>query len=81
MFRRAGIFYCQDRDTGHQESLRTKDGAAALTLLHSKNEAFRQPTLNLQIARTYLSPMIGTLNESFAQPRCSSTLTRVWSFQ
>jgi hypothetical protein len=24
-------------------------------LVHSKNEAFRQPVLNLQIARTYLS--------------------------
>jgi integrase len=55
MFRRGQMFYSQDRETGNQESLRTKDGAEALTLLHSKNEAFRQPTLNLQIARTYLS--------------------------
>jgi len=35
--------------------LRTKDEAEALTMLHSKNEAHRQPILNLQIARTYLT--------------------------
>lgn len=29
--------------------------AEALTLLHSKNESFRQPVLNLHIARTYLA--------------------------
>lgn len=50
-----GRFYCEDTTTGKQESLGTKDEAEALTLLHSKNEAFRQPVLNLQIARTYLS--------------------------
>ena len=36
-------------------SLRTKDEGEALTLLHSKNEAHRQPVLNLHIARTYLA--------------------------
>jgi hypothetical protein len=55
MFRRASVFYCQDRETGQQESLRTKDEGEARVLVHSKNEAFRQPVLNLQIARTYLS--------------------------
>jgi hypothetical protein len=53
--RNNGRFYCEDTVTGKQESLKTKDEAEALTLLHSKNEAFRQPVLNLQIARTYLS--------------------------
>ena len=54
LFRRAVVFYSEDT-TGKQHSLRTKDEAEALTLLHSKNEAHRQPVLNLQIARTYLT--------------------------
>jgi hypothetical protein len=55
LFRRGETFYCQDSATGQQTSLRTKNEEEARALLHSKNEAFRQPTLNLQIARTYLS--------------------------
>ena len=55
LFRRAGVFYSEDTTTGKQHSLRTKDEAEAMTLLHSKNEAHRQPVLNLQIARTYLT--------------------------
>ncbi len=55
LFRRAGVFYSEDTTTGKQHSLRTKDEAEALTLLHSKNEAHRQPVLNLHIARTYLT--------------------------
>ena len=55
LFRRAGVFYYEDTTTGKQLSLRTKDEAEARTLLHSKNEAHRQPVLNLQIARTYLT--------------------------
>jgi len=55
LFKRSGVFYAEDTTTGKQHSLRTKDEAEALTLLHSKNEAYRQPVLNLQIARTYLT--------------------------
>src|SRR5260370_14317754 len=55
LFRRAGVFYSENTTPGKQHSLRTKDEADALTLLHSKNEAHRQPVLNLQIARTYLT--------------------------
>lgn len=55
MFRRGGVYYSEDTVTRKQHSLRTKDEAEALTLLHSKNEAHRQPVLNLQIARTYLT--------------------------
>jgi hypothetical protein len=55
LFRRAGVFYSEDTSTRKQISLRTKDEAEALTLLHSKNEAHRQPVLNLHIARTYLT--------------------------
>jgi integrase len=55
MFRRAGIFYCEDVETHKQLSLRTKDEAEARTLLHAKNESFRQPVLNRQMARAYLT--------------------------
>jgi integrase len=55
LFKRAGVYYSEDTATRKQTSLRTKDEAEALTLLHSKNEAHRQPVLNLHIARTYLT--------------------------
>lgn len=55
LFRRGKVYYSQDSTNGHQASLRTKDEAEAFALVHSKNEAFRQPVLNLQIARTYLT--------------------------
>src|SRR2546422_3836195 len=54
MFRRSGHFWSQDNETGKQESLKTEDRPTAVLLLTAKNEAFRQPNLNLQLARTYL---------------------------
>jgi len=44
-----GNFYLQDNLTGKQESLRTKDRATAESLLHARNEAVRQPELNIQL--------------------------------
>ena len=61
--KRGGMFYAHDSLTGKQESLGTRIRAEAQTLLAAKNEAFRQPALNLKIARTYLSatdPKVGT---------------------
>ena len=55
LYRRNGIYYVQNTQNGKQESLRTRDEAAAKALLHSKNEAARQPILNRQIAMAYLS--------------------------
>jgi hypothetical protein len=55
LFRRGGVFYCEDTNSRKQVSLRTKDEGEAQTLLHAKNESVRQPVLNLQIARTYLA--------------------------
>ena len=57
LYRRAktGVFYLHDGDTGKQESLGTRDRGEAKTLLGVRNEASRQPQLNLQIARTYLA--------------------------
>ena len=45
----------QDTTAVQQESLRTRGEGEAHTLLHAKNEAFRQPVLNLQIVHTYLT--------------------------
>src|SRR5580692_1254056 len=55
LFRRAGVFYSEDTVTRKQSSLRTKDEAEAVALLNAKNESFRQPVLNVQIARAYLT--------------------------
>lgn len=55
LFRRGRVFYSQDTTTGLQASLRTHDRGEACTLLQARNEAHRQPFLNLQIARTYLT--------------------------
>jgi integrase len=54
LFRRSGVYYCEDSTTHKQTSLRTKDENEALTLIHTKNEAVRQPSMNLQIAQIYL---------------------------
>ena len=55
LFRRNGIYYSQDSATGQQKSLRTRDEADALQLLNARNEAHRQPVLNLHLARAYLT--------------------------
>ena len=54
LFFRAGVYYCEDTTTRKQTSLRTPDPADAKRLLHARNEAVHQPTLNLQIAQVYL---------------------------
>src|ERR1019366_161032 len=68
LFRRNGVFYCEETTIGKQTSLRTKDQAEAKTLLHAKNESFRQPMLNPQIARAYLAasdPSVATRTRQF----------------
>jgi integrase len=55
MFRRSnGTFYFEDTQNGKQLSLGTKDRRQAQRLIHAKNEAQLQPSVNLQIARGYL---------------------------
>jgi hypothetical protein len=61
LFRRAGVFYAEETATGKQTSLRTKDEAEAITLLNTKNEATRQPAMNLQIAQVYLQHADATM--------------------
>jgi len=55
LFRRAGIYYCEDTTSGKQSSLRTRNESEAVAILNARNESFRQPNLNLQIARAYLT--------------------------
>ena len=63
LFQRSGVYYCEDRQTRKQTSLRTRDHAEAMVLLNAKNESARQSILNLQLARVYLSasdPQVAT---------------------
>lgn len=55
LFRRNAVFYVEDTATGKQTSLRTKDETEANSLLNARNEAHRQPVLNLHLARAYLT--------------------------
>ena len=52
---RGGLFYCVDSETGKRFSLKTKDRDAAEQVVAAKNQALRQPILNRQIAKAYLS--------------------------
>ncbi len=53
--RRNGKFYWQDNATRKQGSLRTSDRRTAERVLNAMNEAERQPTMNLSLARAYLA--------------------------
>jgi len=52
---RGGMFYCVDKTTGKRTSLKTTDPDSAQQLVDAKNQAERQPVLNLQIAKAYLA--------------------------
>src|SRR6478672_2663425 len=52
---RGSTFYCVDGETGQRFSLKTKDRDSAEQIVLAKNQALRQPTLNLQIAKAYLA--------------------------
>jgi hypothetical protein len=43
LFRRAGIYYCEDTTTGKQTSLRTRDEKEARNLLHARRKRFASP--------------------------------------
>lgn len=59
--RRNGIYFLEDRITGKQQSLKTRDRHAAKRIFNARNESHEQPAINLQIARAYLmasDPMV-----------------------
>lgn len=51
---RGGKFYCHDQVTGKRESLGTANREDAERIVAAKNEALRQPHVNLQIAKAFL---------------------------
>jgi integrase len=55
MFRRGAVFYSEDRTSGQQKSLQTRDEAEAQRILQAKNDAVNQPLMNLVMAKTYLA--------------------------
>ena len=52
---RGAKFYWVDGETGRRTSLGTASEAEARQIVLAKNQALRQPALNLHIARAYLS--------------------------
>lgn len=52
--KRRNVFFSYDSTTGKRESLRTNDKTEAKRIVQAKNEAARQPALNITIARAYL---------------------------
>ena len=53
-FRRGwGVYYCEDTQTGKQESLATTNKLEASRLVHAKNEGEQHPAFSLQLARVY----------------------------
>lgn len=57
---RGDKYYCVDTQTGKRVTLNTSDPKEARRLIDARNEAQRQPMLNLQIARAYLIGSDGT---------------------
>lgn len=51
---RGGMFYCVDTHTGKRTSLQTFDEDEARQLVNTRNQAARQPAMNLQLAQVYL---------------------------
>ena len=52
---RGGVYYAEEIATKRQESLKTRDRAAAEQLLNARNAAAQQPMLNLSLARVHLA--------------------------
>jgi integrase len=52
---RSGAFYCVDTETGKRTSLGVISEDEARQVVEAKNQARRQPMLNLQIAKAYLA--------------------------
>jgi hypothetical protein len=53
---RGGGVYCVDTQSGKRTSLRTANEEAARQISEAKNQAVRQPAINMQIAKAYLQP-------------------------
>lgn len=54
LYRRKKVYYCQDNESGQQQSLHTTDKTEATRVLNAKNEAAHVGTISLQIASAYM---------------------------
>ena len=64
LFRRnSGIWFWENRQTGHQGSFCTRDKTEAKRLLNAKNEAQEIPALNIEMAKVYLNAADPTLSK------------------
>jgi hypothetical protein len=52
---RKNRFYSVDTETGKRTSLQTRDLDAARQIVFARNQALRQPAINLQLAKAYLA--------------------------
>lgn len=52
---RGGMYYSVDKTTGKRTSLQTTNEDEARQIVEAKNQAERQPVLNLQIAKAYIA--------------------------
>jgi len=50
-----GMYYAYDNVTGNSVSLKTREKAEAIQKVNAMNEAERQPSINLGLARVYLN--------------------------
>ena len=53
--RENGVFYFQDKITGKQQIVKTRNAVAANRLLAGKNQSVELPMLNRSMAKTYLA--------------------------
>ena len=76
-FRRGwGVYYCEDTQTGKQESLATTNKQEASRLVHAKNEGEQHPAFSLQLARVYWKagdPSAGTRTWQFVMDEIIKT--------
>jgi len=54
LFRHGRTFWCEDTESGRQQTLGTKNKVDAVRLLHGRNEYHAVPFVNLQMARAYM---------------------------
>jgi hypothetical protein len=75
---RGGIFYCVDKTTGKRTSLLTTDPDEARQIVEAKNQAGRQPALNLHIAKAYLAGTDSGIATRTWQQALDALMTPSW---
>jgi len=55
LFRRRGIYYLEDAQSGRKESLCTTESAEARRIRDARNEAAEKPNLRIALAKAYLT--------------------------